>query len=228
MKTKFIGVAALITFLFTAVWLILLIWDQAAAGPLETIEQVVAYLSSRDWRYTLTYLNAAAVTLSATVLMSLLYLFCREAAPEWALIGFAFVPVYCTLNLVTYLSQIIIVPALINYLGSVMDDRLIHLLLAQLIQIWPDSAVGFFNGLAYALLGIPSIIYGLILMRGSRLMKIAGWLLALNGLACILGIIGYLTGSALLAAGITIGGSLFLLALLPLSLSFLRPTLNGR
>lgn len=223
MNTKLIGAAALITLIFTAVWLILLIWDQATAGPLQTLDQVIAYLSSRSWRYTLTYLNAAAFTISATILMTLLYIYCHEVIPEWALIGLVFVPVYCTLNLAAYLSQITLVPALANGLEAGVDDPVLHLLLAQSIQLWPDSPVGFFNGLAYALLGIPSIIYGLVLTRGNRLMKIAGWPLALNGAACILGVIGILASRPILATGVVIGGVLFFLALIPLTAAFLRP-----
>ncbi len=223
MKTKSIGITAVITFIFTAVWLILLIWDQAATGPLGTTDQAIAYLARRDWRWTLTYLNAAAVTLSATLLMALLYLYSKATAPEWALVGLVFVPVYCTLNLVVYLSQITLVPALLNALEAGADDPLLRLLLAQSLQLWPTSAAAFLNGLAYAVLGIPSIIYGRVLTKGNRLMKSAGWLLLLNGAACILGLSGYLAGNALLAAGVMLGGILFFLALIPLSIAFLRP-----
>jgi hypothetical protein len=223
LRTKFIGVVALVTLFFTAVWLALLIWDQAAAGPLETLDQVIAYLANRGWRYTLIYLNAAMVTLCATILMTLLYRYVREIAPDWALVGLVFVPVYCALNLVAYLSQITLVPALVSSIEAGVDDPLVYLLLAQSIQLWPRSAVGFFNGLAYALLGIPSILYGLHIRRGNRFMQAAGWLLVLNGVACISGIIGYLTGNDLLSSGILLGGVLFFLALIPLTLAFLRP-----
>lgn len=223
MNTKSIAIAALITFIFTAVWLIFLIWDQAATGPLGTIDQVITYLSRRDWRWTLTYLNAAAVTLSATLLMALLALYSKTIAPEWALVGFVFLPVYCTLNLVVYLSQIALVPALLNALEAGANDALLRLLLAQSLQLWPTSAAAFLNALAYALLGIPSIIYGCLLTRGNRLMKSAGWLLLLNGAACILGLAGYLAGSPLLSAGVMLGGILFFAALIPLSIAFLRP-----
>lgn len=223
MRTRFIGISALITCLFTAVWLVLLIGDQATTGPLQTMDQLLVFLAGRDWRYTLTYLNAAAVTLWATILMALLALYVREFSSEWALVGLIFVPVYCTINLVAYLSQITLVPALVSSIESGTGDPAATLLLAQSIQLWPQSTIGFFNGLAYALLGIPSIIFGLFLTRGNRLIKVAGWLLFLNGAACVLGIIGYLAGSALLGAGILVGGVLYFLALIPLSFAFLRP-----
>lgn len=54
-------------------------------------------------------------------------------------------------------------------------------------------------------------------------MKAAGGLLVLTGVACIAGIIGYLVGNAFLSAGILLGGVLFFLALVPLTLAFLRP-----
>jgi hypothetical protein len=74
----------------------------------------------------------------------------------------------------------------------------------------------------YALLGIPCIIFGIILAHKGRLWRIAGWLLALNGLACILCIFGITIKNDLLSLGSLIGGVLFLAALFPLSLAFWR------
>jgi hypothetical protein len=50
----------------------------------------------------------------ATAQMTGLYLQCRPAAREWSLIGLVFVPVYCLLNLIAYLSQIALVPGLVQ------------------------------------------------------------------------------------------------------------------
>jgi hypothetical protein len=40
-------------------------------------------------------------------------------------------------------------------------------------------------------LGIPSIIFGVLMFRQTRALKWAGVLLALNGAACILGVMGF-------------------------------------
>jgi hypothetical protein len=78
------------------------------------------------------------------------------------------------------------------------------------------------NNLAYAILGIPSIVFGMALSRRGSSTRLPGVLLALNGVACIIGIASVVSGSGLLQQGSIIGGALFLLALIPLSLTFLR------
>ncbi len=77
----------------------------------------------------------------------------------------------------------------------------------------------FFNNLAYALLGIPSIIFGLVLLFTNKLPTLSTILLVLNGVACILGVIGVFLGNRLLSFGSLAGGVLFLVALIPLAIS---------
>ncbi|MBN1919995.1 MAG: hypothetical protein JW892_02020 [Anaerolineae bacterium] len=60
------------------------------------------------------------------------------------------------------------------------------------------------------------MLYGALLWRRSGALHWGGVLLALNGVTCILGMIGTLTGSMLLSQGVMIGGILFLAALFPL------------
>jgi hypothetical protein len=95
-------------------------------------------------------------------------------------------------------------------------------MLRQMLQQWPGSAVSVLNNLAYAILGIPSIIFGMALSRRDRSSRLPGILLALNGVACIIGVAGVVLGSGLLAQGSIVGGTLFLLALIPLRMTFLR------
>ena len=223
MKTKWLGWLALISLTLTTLWLILMIWDMAAAGPLDTFEQVLAHAQKGDWKFTLAYLNAGGFTIAAIALMGGLYVYCRPVTPEWCLVGLVFVPIYGTLNLFAYLSQITLVPALLEAAQNPEFAAAATLLLQQSLQLLPGSTVGFFNGLAYAILGIPSIIFGWALTRGKRrTLQISGWLLLFNGIAGILGIIGYLTGSALLSFGTILGGVLFWLALFPMTYGFLR------
>jgi hypothetical protein len=108
--------------------------------------------------------------------MTGLYLFCRPAAPEWTLIGLVFVPVYCLMNLVAYLSQITLIPMLVRLRQTAEYQPTADLPLELTIQAYPASATGYFNNLAYALLGIPSIIFGIILIHKSTLWRTAGWL----------------------------------------------------
>ena len=223
MKTKWLGWIALLTLISTTLWLILLIGDMATAGPLETFEQVMAHAQKGGWKFTLTYLNAGIVTLGASTLMAGLYAYCRASISTWSIVGLVFLPMYGTLNLFAYLSQITLVPSLLQAANDPVQAAAAELLLQQTLQILPGSAVGFFNGFAYAILGIPSIIFGLALtIELGRSRQISGWLLFLNGIACILGTIGFLSGSALLSLGTILGGAIFWLALFPLTFAFLR------
>ncbi len=140
----------------------------------------------------------------------------REAAPYGSLVGLVFVPVYAVLNLFAYLSQITIVPSLIALRQQPEYQAAADVFLRQMIQQWPQSGVAFFNDLAYAVLGIPSIIFGILMFRNTSPLKLAGVLLALNGAAGILGVVGFLTRSNLLNMGTVAGGVLFLLALIPM------------
>jgi len=209
-----------VALIVTVIWLALLIADTATAGPLDTFEQVLAHVSDLDALFYLTYANAALTVLATTLLFAVLYLTCKTTAPELALLGLVFVPAYAALNLVVYLSQLTVVPALLTAHQQAQHQAAAELLLRQTVQMWPGSGIAFLNGLGYAILGIPSIILGTILLRRRGSLRLAGALLALNGLACLMGLIGMLAGSELLGNGSLVGGALYLLALVPLNVVF--------
>ena len=223
MKTRWLGWISLVTAISVTLWLILLIWDMATAGPLETFQQVLAHAQKGDWKFTLSYLNAGIFTTCVIALMGGLYVFCRSIIPEWSVVGLVFVPVYGTLNLFAYLSQITLVPALIQGASDPVMADIALFLLKHSLQLLPGSTIGFFNGLAYAILGIPSIIFGWALTQGeNRSLRISGWLLMINGAACILGVIGTSIRSDFLSMGTILGGAMFWLSLFPMTYAFLR------
>jgi len=219
-RTKLFAVVSLMALIVTVIWLALLIADTARAGPLDTFEQVLAHVSNLDALYYLTYANAALTVLATTLLFSVLYLTCKTTAPELALLGFVFAPAYAAVNLVVYLSQLTVVPALLTAHQQAQHQAAAELLLQQTIQIWPGSGISFLNSLGYAILGVPSIILGAILLWRRGSLRLAGALLALNGLACVVGLIGTLAGNGLLGNGSLVGGALYLLALIPLNVAF--------
>ena len=222
MKTRWLGIVSIITLLFTTTWLALFISDLASVGPNESFEELVARLSQLEPKFYLIYISVGLLTLVVPFQMVGLYLFSKPHLPGWlALAGLMFVPVYCVLNLFAYLSQISAVPHLLALYQAPAYQQIAEILLRLLLQQWPASLVAFFNNLAYALLGIPSIIYGAALVKQGQALKVAGILLALNGVACILGIIGIGLRNDLLAWGSAIGGGLYFLALFPMSWGFL-------
>jgi|YNPBryunderm2012_1023409.scaffolds.fasta_scaffold02547_4 hypothetical protein len=218
--SKLVAFLALVCLLLTSLWIALLIADMASAGPLETFEQAAAHASRLHGLFYATYLNAALLTLAAVAFFAALHAWLQPTAPGWMCIGLVFVPIYGALNLVAYLSQVTLVPALVTLRLDPQTTATADVLLRLSLQAWPDSTIAFFNGLAYGILGIPSILYGALLWRRGGALRWGGLLLALNGVACILGVIGSLTGSALLYSGVMIGGILFLAALLPLAWGF--------
>jgi len=222
MQTKSIGVLSLICLILTILWLVFLINGMVFAGPLGTFDQVLTHVSKLDWLFYLTYANAALITVSAVMLFAALYVHYKPAAPEWSTIGVTFVPIYGVLNLVVYLSQITIVPHLLELQTQPENQAFARFLLQQAIQQWPDSAIAGVNNLAYAVLGIPSNIFGILMTKSNPGLRVGGLLLALNGFACITGFIGVVAKNPLLSQGSLIGGVLFLLALMPMSWGFLR------
>jgi hypothetical protein len=215
-RHKLLGTISLICLVVTVIWLALFIYGTATQGAIESYEQALASVTDLGLLHTLTYVNAALVTLSAIMLFAGLTVRSWSEAPLWAAIGAAFVPIYGLLNLFAYVSQITIVPQMAA-LEPAPD-----LLLAQMVQAWPGSAVNVLNNLGYAVLGIPSIIFGLLLGRLNRSLRLAGVLLAISGTASIVGIVGIAAQSAALGLGSIVGGVLFLVALIPMSVVWLK------
>lgn len=222
MLAKITGVLALFCLLLTLLWLGLLISDNATAGPLGTFAQVAEHAARPGWLFKATYLNAGFVTLCAVAFFAALYAYLKPTTSGWLVIGLVFVPIYGAINLVVYLSQVTLIPTLLALRPNPRYTEIVDVLLRLALQAWLASPIAFFNGLAYAILGIPSILFGWLLWKRTGGLRWGGALLALNGIACILGLIGYLTGNHLLSQGVLIGGVLFLLALIPISWGLLR------
>ena len=213
---KTLGVIALICLVVTGMWLGLLITTTAMEGPIASREEALASAASLGPLHYVTYVNAALITVTATMLFAGLAVVCWPVNKLWTAMASGFVPIYGLLNLFAYVSQITIVPRLAA-LRPAVDP-----LLAQMVQAWPDSMVNVLNNLGYAVLGIPSIIFGVLLPRTERSLRAAGALLAASGAASLIGIIGIANGSEVLSLGSIVSGVLFLIALGPMSLAWLR------
>jgi hypothetical protein len=208
--SKLAAVLCLVCLMLTVLWLGLLIADMATAGPLETFEQVAAHASRLHGLFYATYHNVALLTVAAVALFAVCMPGSSRPHPAGSFIGLVFTPIYGVLNLVAYLSQVTLVPALVTLRLDPQTTAAADVLLRLTLQAWPQSAMAFFNGLAYAILGIPSMLYGTLLWRYGGALRWGGVLLALSGAASVLGVMGLLTGSALLAQGVMVGGILFL------------------
>ena len=222
MNIKLIGLLAWISFVFVTLWIVLFIISAATYGPINTLDQALGYVSRLDALFYLTYLNATIFTLLAVMMMTGLYLICKSTHPIWSIMGAVFIPIYGVINVFAYFSQILLMPVLLPLRESPGLQAAVDVVLKLTMQILPGSAVNTFNNLAYAILGIPSIIFGVILTQQAKSLRLPGVLLALNGIACMLGIVGVLLDSAILNWGSVIGGVLWWASLLPLGIALFK------
>ena len=197
----------------TLLWVVLLILNEVINGPVTTLDDALLRIQPIGILHILTYANAAALTIAAVLLYFAFYQYLRSDHPVMTTIGFVFVPLYGIFNLLVYLSQITIVPLM------AMRN---HPNLAQWMQFWPPSPIALLNQVAYAALGIASILFGIGLMRQDSTTRIASWLLILNGIACILGLVGVLISNPILGMGSLIGGVLFLVGVAMLGFQYRR------
>lgn len=205
----------------SVLWVVLMV---AAGGPPEDYDDALRKIRLDVLGYA-TYLNVAfLVTLPVTLLMAALYGRFGARVPRWAgLSAVVVVPVYCTLNLVVYLSQITVVPMLVEMSRQPGMGTTSDVLLTLTLQALPGSAFSFFNLLAYAILGIPSLVFGVALARESgRWLRAAGRLLSLSAIGSVAGFAGAITRFDLLRAGAVAGGVLFLFALVALVVGLSR------
>ena len=199
-----------------------LILFMARIGPIDTQEQAINSVTNPDWLFYLTYINAVIITILLTILFVGLYLYCKPSEPEWSMIGLIFVPVYCMLNLFSYFSQITIVPKLLSYQNVADNDVVFNIFLGQMVQGWQGSAVSVINNFAYAILGVSSIAFGVVLLKKRKFAKVSGIFLILNAIACIIGIIGIVAGNKIIGMGSAVGGFLFIIALVFLCFMFFK------
>jgi hypothetical protein len=222
MNKKLIGVLSLISFVFVTLWIVLLIISIATSGPTDTFDQAFEFVSRLDTLFYLTYINATVLTILAVALMTGLYGICKEFNHTWSIIGLAFVPIYGVINVFAYFSQVALMPVLIPMQGNPDFQAAIDVWLSITMQILPGSPVNTLNNFAYAILGIPSIIFGAIIYKRVKRLRFPGILLAMNGITCIFGIIGILINNNILSLGSIVGGMLWWAALLPLGIVLSR------
>jgi hypothetical protein len=184
MNNKTLGMIVLLDLAVCLIWLAVLIALNVVRGPIETFDQALAFVTERHWLfYTTTYINAILLTCLNLMVYAGLYALLRNDYPLWAAIGFAFVPLYGLLALFSYLSQIVIVPRLVELYAIPEYKATVTVLLRHLIQMWPESSLQYLDQFSYAVGSIPSFIFGIWLWRtpGRKSMQWAGGLYALSG-----------------------------------------------
>jgi hypothetical protein len=223
MKGKTLGFLVLADLAVTATWLVLMIAMFATYGTLDSFEQALAFATERHWLfYTVNYGNALLLTIINTMVFAGLYAFLRRDVPGWAEIGFAFVPIYAIIALGSYLSQIVVLPRLIDLLALPEYQAATTVLLRHPIQIWPESSLQQLDQFSYFLGSIPSLIFAVGLIRRGR-PRVAVWLLGLSGFSWLFIGVGVVAGwTQLVSVTSMLGGILAIVAWVFLAMGLLR------
>ncbi|MFZ5354862.1 MAG: hypothetical protein ACOZCL_19350 [Bacillota bacterium] len=200
--------SALLSAAMTINWVIFTAISMSQIKPSWSDLDYLKWVSNPDVFYTVNYVNATVLTFAVVWLFTLLFMYFLDKNKKLALIGLMFIPFYGVMNIVCYSIQITIVPSIAYNTIRTSGDILFAM---QLVQSKSESVIGFINGLAYSILGIPSIIYGYMLFKDIK--KISGIFLLINGALCIIGIVGYLAKNTILASGVMVGGIAFLISL---------------
>ncbi len=214
---------SVISLISTTAWIVLMAFSMKDfASLIDSMEDALAFVKNPGVLFYIVYINAIAITLMTILLFAHLFLHFMEKNPALALCGVIFIPIYGAFNLIAYSSQISIVQniQLIAHQSDYTDQ--LHLILAQLVQAWDKSAMAFLNNLAYALLAIPSICFGLIFLKEKNLSRISGIFLIINGLAGIIAVIGIIARSSIVSKGSAVGGLFYLIFLVFSSIWFYK------
>ncbi|NIM92957.1 MAG: hypothetical protein GTO18_04510 [Anaerolineales bacterium] len=190
MKTKKIGVLALVAALITFIWGVQKAIVELANPPVETLAGRIAAIEGSFGMFSLNYSLAALLTIACGMSLAAFSFYTRSRYPLWSTIAMTFIPVYMLANLFAYLSQIYILPRLLELLQQASSTALAEGLIRMSMHTWPGSVIEFINQLAYAVLGIPSIILASQLFRMAGSFRFGALCLALSGILSILAFFG--------------------------------------
>jgi hypothetical protein len=222
MKTRTIGILILITAAITVLWAVLFIVTEVAMPAAPTLAGRIVAIEGRLGLFVLNYANAGLLTLAAVAMLAALCVYCRQEDPLWADVALVLVPMYGLANLMVYLSQVFVVPGLLDLYHDPPTAAVAETLLRLALHTWPGSAAGFVNALAYAALGIASVILGLLLARRAPCLRVGGLLLAVSGVLAVVALVGVGIGNAALAFLSPLGGFVYLVGLILLGVRFLQ------
>lgn len=220
MKTNTIGWISLILIFTTLLWIVLVALSESGAPEIKSIQDKIQSIENQKLLFRVGYLNAAFLTLVTVFFMSAIFAHFKETHSFWYTIAFPFIPIYGLANLISYLSQVFVVPDLISLFKESETQTVSLVLLKLTIHTWPGSAIEALNGFAYAALGIPSIIFPLAWFRNSKILVTGGFLLATSGVFSILSFTGLIMGIGFLTYLSIVSGIIFLLSLIPIAYYF--------
>jgi hypothetical protein len=197
---------ALACLIVAGIWLVLLCIGIVSAGNLDTPQDALIQAGLSVSANLPAILAAVALTVFITAFFVELYSLVKAESPALTLVALFFIPIFGLLNLAAYISQI----DFIVHMDSVAQTA------PSIVNAVSRESAGmntiFANFLAYALLGISSLILGILVIHHGR--RQTGRFLMLSGIASIAGLVGLvlqiaaapwaiIAGTLLLAASMT-------------------------
>lgn len=222
MNQRVLGILAASVAITTALWVTLLIIQEASAPAVDNLQQKIESLDNLNFLFYLTYVNATLITIFTIALFAGFYEYCHPENPLWAIIGLVFIPIYGIGNLVSYLSQIFVLPRLLDIYRIPELKKSASLIIGELIQNWSGTSIEALNGLSYAILGISSIIFGTLMFRMQPKVKLASSLLSLSGILSIIAFIGMACRNPVLSMMFMLSGFIYLVSVILYGSFFLR------
>jgi hypothetical protein len=222
MKTRATGVLTMAVVVTTAIWATIAIATEMTAVPVTTLEEKIESLGNLDFLFYFNYVNAAMITLFSVAMFTGFYLYCRDDDGFWSTIAVVFIPIYGMGNLTAYLSQVFVVPHLLDLYRMPETSLMAKVLLGLTIHNWSGTAIEALNGLSYAILGIPSIIFSVIMYRKTRSLRVGSVLLALSGVLSIIALVGVALQNPVLGMMSLVAGFVYMVSLIIVGLFFLR------
>lgn len=228
MKTRVIGILTLAVAITTLIWAVITVGSEMTAVPITTLEEKIESLGNLDFLFYFTYINAALITLLSVAMFTGFFVYCRDETKLWSTIAFAFVPIYGLGNIVAYLSQVFVVPHLLGLYHQPETTLIAKVLLGLTIHNWSGTAIEALNGISYAILGIPSIIFSVVMFRKARGLRVGSILLALSAVLSIIALLGIALQKPTLGMMSIVGGLVYMVSLIAIGVFFFRqPVVEG-
>jgi hypothetical protein len=221
MNTKIIGWLSLsfITFLIMFI-LVSILFIGHPENP-ETVEQLVNNGDAHIKSYSINFVFHIFFSVLLTFLFLSIYLFCKTKNPVLATLGFVSLPAYLVLSNFFSSVRVIFMPQLFRLYDIPEYKDSISMILKQFLPGSEGTAIGGIANLPYVFLGFSALLFGWILSRETKILKIAGYLIMLNGIGYLAGLFDIFMDSKIISILNGVGGISFLIALILFCVVFL-------
>ncbi|MFC1725273.1 DUF4386 family protein [candidate division KSB1 bacterium] len=223
MDAKFIGKISLATIIFLLVWILFGILFPGSDGQIETVEDLVNQRTADQLNQKFNFLFSFILNFLLVALYVSLYLYFKNRAPEWCAIGFVFIPAFAVFAVAVFSLSAFLVPYLLELYKNPEYQSLISGILKTMLHGEVNPAREFLS-IPFIFLSIPTMIFGILLLKERIILKFAGILIIVSGIEYLSNLIAIFERNVILNTIGMIGGLSFMVSLILLSIGFLRGT----